>query len=381
MRVGILTFQFSDNFGALLQAYALRRWFTDRGHDAEFIAYHPTHVEEGGSLRLSLSPAAFKSNAKTLYLKSTAFLHQHFGNKDQARRFARFRQEQLGITGSPLRERQELVEAAGHYDLIVAGSDQIWSPSVQYGFDPAYFLEFAKDARVRRISYAASFGRDTLGADQITALGPLLRPLSSISVRELSGVDIVRQASGRDAACVPDPTLLHEQYDQLLAGASSGQEGHVFCYALRTAEVIREVAEGAARMTGTPILSPYNVHRRWREIGQTVHPGPAEWVSHLANASFVVTNSFHGTVFSILFRKPFLVAELPGSRVAMNARSRNLLSQLDLMDRFVRKEDLPRLDELLARPIDWDAVEAKQQGLREVGSSFLAHEVAQVENG
>ncbi|WP_081760081.1 polysaccharide pyruvyl transferase family protein [Pseudoxanthomonas suwonensis] len=381
MKVGILTFHFSDNFGALLQAYALRKWFMDRGHTAEFINYHPVHVEDGGSLRMSLSPSAMRANAKTVYLRTAALLHRHFGNRGQADSFHRFRQGALGISGPALRELSALRDASVEYDLIVAGSDQIWSPSIQYGFDPAYFLNFACNDQCRTISYAASFGRDRLSGQELQALGPFLQRLSSISVRELTGVEIVREASGREATCVPDPTLLHERYEQLLLDTHEVRRGHVFCYALRTAEVIRDVAEGASRAIGAPILSPYNVHRRWREIGQTVHPGPAEWVALLAQSGFVVTNSFHGTVFSILFRKPFLVAELPGARTAMNARSRNLLLQLGLMDRFVRKEDLPHLDALLARPIDWDEVAAKQKSLREIGSSFLSRELALVENG
>lgn len=376
MKVGILTFHFSDNFGALLQACALRRWFTDRGYVADFIPYHPSHIEEGGSIRLSLSPSALKANAKSLYLKSSAFLHRRFGNKDQAARFAEFRVKQLGISGKPLRTGSDLESIASHYDLIVAGSDQIWSPSVQHGFDPAYFLEFARESSARCISYAASFGRDTLLQEQTEELASLLQSLSSISVRELSGLEIVKAASGRDAACVPDPTLLHERYDDLLRESGDNRSGHVFCYALRTAEVIREIAEAASRALSAPIISPYNVHRRWREIGQTVHPGPAEWVSQLANASFVVTNSFHGTVFSILFRKPFLVAELPGSRMAMNARSRSLLEQLGLMERFVEQRKLALLGDLIQTPIDWDAVNVRQSRLRAQGSTFLEGQLA-----
>lgn len=379
MKIGILTFHFSENFGALLQAYALRKWFTDHGHVAEFIPYHPAHVEEGGSVQLSLTASALKANAKILYLKSAAFLHSHFGNKTQAIRFAEFRANQLGISGAPLRTIAELEAISSRYDLIVAGSDQIWSPSVQYGFDPAYFLSFAKHSSARLVSYAASFGRDKLSPQELEALAPLLRHLSSISVRELSGVGLVKAASGRNAACVPDPTLLHEQYSELLHTSDDNRSGHIFCYALRTAEVIRDVAETTSQTLSAPIISPYNVHRRWREIGQTVHPGPAEWVSQLANASFVVTNSFHGTVFSILFRKPFLVAELPGSRAAMNARSRNLLGQLGLMDRFVGTDHLPMVRTLIGTPINWDTVAAKQEILRQSGASFLEDELARTE--
>lgn len=375
MKVGILTFHFSDNFGALLQAYALRKWFMVNGHEAEFIPYHPSHVESGGAMQMSLRPAAVKANLKTVFLKVTAFLQRYFGDKDQAARFQEFRTKELGISRTFLRRASELEVISSRYDLIVAGSDQIWSPSIQFGFDPCYFLSFANRSTARCISYAASFGRDSLTPHQMELVAPLLESLSSISVRELSGVDIVRGASGLEAACVPDPTLLHDKYDELLDSSNDDSNGHIFCYALRTADVIREVSETAAAALSAPIISPHNVHRRWREIGQTVYPGPAEWVSQLVNASFVVTNSFHGTVFSVLFRKPFLVTELPGSRKAMNARSRNFLAQLGLMDRFVSKNELSKVPELIHSPIDWSNVAVRQEALRVTGASFLENEL------
>lgn len=379
MRIGILTFHFSDNFGALLQAYALRRWFLERGHQAEFIDYRPQHVEQGGRIRMSLLPADMKANAKTIYLKASSFFHRHFGDPDQADRFRDFRARHLGIDGAVSYVAEDLDRTQLPYDMIVAGSDQIWSPSVQYGFDPVYFLAFAGHTTARRISYAASFGRDDLPPEQMQALAPLLRSLSAISVRELSAVEIIGSAAGLEAACVPDPTLLHDRYDDLLAVSRDDRQDHVFCYALRTGEGIRDVAGHVSRRLGAPIISPYNVHRRWREIGTTVYPGPAEWLSYAANSRFVVTNSFHGTVFSVLLRRPFLVAEIPGTRLAMNARSRNLLTQLGLMDRFVGKQDLARIDELIDRPIDWEEVEARQRALRQAGSTFLEQQLQSIE--
>lgn len=378
MRVGILTFHFSDNYGALLQAYALRRWFHERGCEAEFINYHPQHVEDGGRLHFSFSPASFRVNAKKLFLRGSAQFQRRFGDKEREQKFASFRGQFVTSTGAAVRRVEDLASVCRGYDLLVAGSDQIWSPSMQYGFDPAYFLRFPVDGGARRISYAASFGTDTVSDEHAQHLRQLLSSLDGISVREESGVGIVRAATGRDAECVPDPTLLHAGYDALLRASTDSRRGHIFCYALRTSNGIREVAEAAAQALSAPIISPHNMHRRWREIGETVHPGPAEWISQIANASFVVTNSFHGTVFAILLRKPFLVAELPGSRVSMNARSRNLLSKLGLMGRYVTPSDTSRLRELIESPIDWEKVSAMQEAMRERGVRFLERELSRV---
>lgn len=370
--VGILTFHFSENFGALLQAYALRRWFVEQGCSTSFITYFPEHVEQGGAFRISMKPQVLRANLKIAYLKAAALLHHAMGSDDQERKFAEFRRDQLGIDEPSVGTLAQLADYPKRFDLYVAGSDQIWSPSVQYGFDPAYFLDFVREGAGRRIAYAASFGTDSLPQPRMSQLSPLLRNLDAVSVRELSGVQIVRTASGIEPACVPDPTLLHTEYDELLTGREAEQRGHVFCYALRTGEHIRDTAHQVARAFGAEVISPYNIHRRWREIGRTVHPGPIEWLSHVRNSAYVVTNSFHGAVFSILFQKPFVVVGLPGARSAMNARSKNLLGQLGLMDRFLERYSERGVAALLEAPIEWSSVAQKQRVLRLAGVNYLS---------
>ncbi|MGG6262453.1 polysaccharide pyruvyl transferase family protein [Stutzerimonas stutzeri] len=370
MKIGILTYHFSDNFGALLQAYALRRWLIERGHAAEFINYHPSYVEQGGSLLLPTSKERIKANIKILYLYFANIQRKLAGNPDQSLKFEEFRRDILGVNGPNYDSLEKLRSAALDHDVMIAGSDQIWNPSAQKGLDPAYFLAFG-NSRVRRLSYAASFGKDTLAPEFHDEARPLINRLDAISIREQSGVEIVHQLTGRQIACVPDPTLLHTQYEELLDLSQDRQDGHVFCYALRTAEGIRQVAEAAARKYQAQIISPYNIHRRWREIGTTVYPGPADWVRQIAHARCVVTNSFHGTVFSIIFRKPFVVVGLPGGKAVLNARAKNLLSSLGLMHRFLDAENASRAGEVLDQAIDWQSVELHQNALRAAGENFL----------
>lgn len=375
LRTGILTYHFSENFGAVLQAYALRRWFLERGHEAEFVNYHPGHVEEGGDFVSPWDPRRAKSNLKVLYLKLSSLRQRLFGDRAQAGKFERFRTHDLQIGGARIADQRDLASIRGRYDLLVAGSDQIWSPSTQRGFDPAYFLAFDAGPATRRISYAASFGRDALPAERVQEAGRLLQQLDAISVRERSGVEIVNAAAGKQATYVPDPTLLHADYDALLSSSGDQRSGHVFCYALRTGHGIRDIATSVAQRLDTEILSPYNVHRRWREIGTTVHPGPEDWVRLLANAGFVVTNSFHGTIFAILFRRPFIVAGLPGAKAGLSARSRNVLAEVGLSDRFVEAGDTARARDLVEAAIDWDAVEPRVAAYRKAGDDYLRREL------
>jgi len=377
-RIGLLTFHFSDNFGAVLQAYALKKWFEQQGCVAEFVNYHPRHVEEGGPLRKVLSPREAKANLKRLYLRATHLRTRWFGNSEQARKFATFRQEQLGVAGPSLRQSVDISSVASRFDLIVAGSDQIWGYSLQQGFDPAYFLAGGVPMDVRKVSYAASFGRDSFGNNQMEELARLLPSLDAISVRERSGVDIVRVAAGREAACVPDPVLLHSDYADLVRASMIEESGHVFCYALRSATGVREVAGAVAADLGCEVLSPYNVHRRWPEIGRTIFPGPADWVKLIQRAAFVVTNSFHGAVFSVLLHKPFIVVGLPAAKASLNARSQNLLLELGLQSRFLPADQRDHAGALMREAIDWNAVDARVEAYRQRGHDYLLRQLAEV---
>ncbi|MDO9030792.1 MAG: polysaccharide pyruvyl transferase family protein [Hydrogenophaga sp.] len=374
MNIGILTFHFSDNYGAALQAYALRRWFTQHGHEVQFIDYRPAHIEHGGRLSLPTSAAKLKANLKVIYLAVSAFINVYFGNQGQKEKFVKFRQQCLGVTdGANKTDNEAALANARSFDLIVAGSDQIWSPSQHFGFDPNYFLAFARAFSGRKISYAASFGRDKVSPAEAAQLPALLANFDAVSVRETSGLGLVEQAGGPSPVNVPDPTLLHSDYSQLVETVQPRQaDPYVFCYALRSPDNIRQTAELVAREMGIRIiLSPHNPHRRWVEIGQTVHPDPAEWVALLKNARFVVTNSFHGTVFSLLFHKPFIVAGLTGEKATANARALNLLRSVGLEHRFSPVFSNERVAGLAASPIDWPTVDAQLEALRHSGQQFL----------
>ncbi|WP_288254660.1 polysaccharide pyruvyl transferase family protein [uncultured Hydrogenophaga sp.] len=380
MNVGILTFHFSDNYGAALQAYALRRWLTEHGHRAHFIDYRPAHIEHGGRLSLPTSPEKLKANLKVVYLALSSFLHQHFGNRDQRDKFAHFRERFLDVASDAApTDNGASLAAAQAFDLIVAGSDQIWSPSQHFGFDPNYFLAFADAFRARKISYAASFGRDRVSSSEAEQLPRLLHHFDAISVREASGVTLVEQATGQRPANVPDPTLLHDNYTELTDRAPiAPDEPYVFCYGLRSPDNIRQTAELVSRQLNCRILSPHNPHRRWAEIGTTVYPDPGEWVGLVKNARFVVTNSFHGTVFALLFRKPFIVAGLTGDKAAANARAINLLRAVRLENRFAPSFSEHSTQALMNSPIDWANVDQRLGDLRQAGSDFLSAQLRAV---
>lgn len=372
MKIGLLTYHFSDNYGALFQAYALRRWLQERGAEAEFVNYHPPYVEEGGPLDRPWKPSLWRKNATILYMKQAHLRRRYFGDWRQTAAFDQFRAEHLGVRGPRLRQPEDLRPLMAEYDMLVCGSDQIWNPSIQRGLDPVYFLDIPGSNGLHKTAYAPSFGRSTIEPAYRAELERLLCGLDAISVRESSGLEILRSAGlPRDRALVvPDPTILLGRFDSLLSSGIRSNDS-VFCYALRTDEGIREVAEVAARLTGRALYAPRNPHQRWRDIGQGVIPGPREWLDMLARAGMVVSNSFHGVALSVVMNKPFIAVSLPGKRASMNARVQNLLTLAGLTDRIVDTADPARIRELAHTPVDWEQVNARLAAIRATGEAFL----------
>jgi hypothetical protein len=377
MKIGMLTYHFVDNYGALYQAYGLREWFRARGLDADFINYHPRYVEQGGPLDRPWKPSLWRKNATILYMKQAYWRRRLFGDRHQQALFEAFRKDTLGVRGPRLARAEDLAPALADCDMLVCGSDQIWNPSIQRGLDPVYFLDIPGAERARKVAYAPSFGRSSVEPAYMEQLGRLLSGLDGISVREATGLGILEAAGiPRDRAhVVPDPTVLLGQFDDLLAD-NDAPDDTVFCYALRTDETIREVAEETARLTGGVLRAPRNPHQRWKDIGAGIVPGPVEWLKMLARARIVVSNSFHGVALSVVLNRPFIAVSLPGRRAKMNARVENLLTVAGLTDRLLDTADPARIRALVETPIDWDSANARLAAVRAEAEAYLDEQIA-----
>lgn len=374
MRVGLITYHFSHNPGAVFQAYALREWLRRRGVDTEFINYQPWHVEAGGTIRDMLDLRHPTKAATIAYLRSMELLRHLRQSRLQRDQAAAFQRKFLGIKETGARHAGDL-QGLDTYDLLICGSDQIWNPSRQFGLDPAYFLEFGRTLNVRRISYAPSFGIAELAPAYRGLATRLISQLDAVSVREPSGTEIVRQLTGRQAVCVPDPTVLLGDFSQLLT-TPPPRKGHVFCYALRTSEMVRDVALYVGKSAGVEVIQPVPLGELWIPIGKTVKPGPQEWLQLLNAADTVVTNTFHGAVFSVLLNKRFVCVPVCGKRSAYNMRTQNFLTAIGLLDRLTTSANPKEIDSILKHSIDWTAVNARLATMRQIGSDYLDGQLA-----
>ena len=347
MKIGIMTFWWSnDNYGQLLQCYALQKYLRDAGHDAYLIRYTP--IVDG----TSFTPL-YKKLVKAL---NPICLFRHINSKIRARKiaaerrnhdrgFSNFRERHIVQSEKIYGSYQELKENPPEADCYIVGSDQVWNFSF-YGSDlkyklpviHAYFLDFGSPD-VKRMSYAASWSVDSLDRQLVTEIEPLLSKFDFVSVREKHGIELCRQCSYEYGEHVCDPTLLLEAdvYRKLYQNENiqKQEQKYLFLYMLNnqydfdTQKVYTFAAEKQLKVvyvTGNGVLDE-------REKCFATIP---EWLSLVDNAEYVITNSFHCCVFSILFRKQFGVVSLQGKLSGMNTRMESLFNQVKIEPRWLQ---------------------------------------------
>lgn len=337
--VAILTLPLGENYGGILQAYALQRVIRNMGHDVE------TSWSEGPTWRYALKrlPGLHKL-VRTL--KHDSRLQESDVSEYTSLFVARH------IKTVPY-WKLLLKSVSRRYGTFVVGSDQVWRR--EYAYIPHYLLNFAP-GKSNKISYAASFGKDDLSEyddNLVRTSRCLARRFDHISVREDSGVNIVRESWGLEAEHHLDPTMLlsAEDYDNLLRSPEtkiSDSHGELFSYILDQSQEKNEVVDAVAERCG---LDPFSIVSGDRNNGSSLPP-VSQWLKSFIDAKYVVTDSFHGTVFSILFNKPFLVV---GNVDRGLSRLTSLLRTFNLQDRFITSVESVT-GELILRKCDWDRI-------------------------
>lgn len=363
MKVGILTFHHSLNCGAALQAWALQTCLREAGVDARIVNYGKI----GWPGKYYLRTDSLRHFVGSFYNGFNTFRQTVFIEAYRRRLYRRFQRDCMGL-GAAVAKADIPKLGCTH---LIAGSDQVWHPVINEG-DETYFLANAADG-VKRISYAPSFGVDKFDAALERKMAGWLAKFDALSVREMQGAAIVKRLCGREAAVVCDPTLLlpRTAYEQVKRPPRFGlPERYVAVYTICG----HPWAEAAAVRLGERLRLPV-VHLPGGQLARWYLPskakrvtalGPSEWLWFVRHADYVVTNSFHGTVFSLLFHRPFTVA-LNGT--ASDARMETLLAGTGLEARAVAAADAPALDG--GRAIDWAAVDRALREKAAAGQAFL----------
>jgi len=359
LKTGLVTFYHIHHYGALLQAAATERAVESLGGQCEIIDYYVNQNND-----LFRKPTGVGSAAADAH---TALHYRPL--KARYQRFEQFAKDHLRISAHRFESLEELRSAQLPYDLILSGSDQIWNPKIfpDGQFDPVFFGAFSQR---RKIAYAPSFGVPRIPEGMEEELRGYLKRFSHISVRERQGQAIVRDITGQEVPVVLDPTLLltREQWSAMAAPPDlSG--GYILCYCISRPGALVPYIHQLAERTGLPVVQLCGIRQRVHPRARCVlDAGPAEFLGLFQHASYVCTNSFHGTVFSVQFQKPFFTAVAPGELAEPeSSRTFSILSRLGLADRIIGKGDTAELD----GTVDWAAVDRRLCGARQSSLDYL----------
>lgn len=365
-RIGIITFQRIGNYGAELQAYALGAKLRHMGYAAENIDYlyykHPRHISS--AMERPTIPVSFKNRLKILLFPLVAALRNRESPKTKRTRKIRFNDwfvKNVSV-GREYRSVMSLYDDPPKYDVYMVGSDQIWNPRICSNIAP-YFLDFAPDG-ARCVSYASSFGVNELSGPVFYRYKQWFKRFSYIGLREKSGVNIVKgMALDAKVAHVLDPTLLLTVEDWSRVAIEPDKKPHgtyLLLYDLIASSETVALAKRWANQNGWDVI----------RIGDGAY-GPGEFIWLFSHAEAVVTNSFHGTVFSILYHRQFYSVIPTG--VTNAGRIESLLRSLSLSHRLVKASMCGSLE--FGPRIEFESVDALLEKMQAKSIDFLKESI------
>ena len=350
--VGILTFLHNDNYGSTLQAWALQKTLRDLGYDALHLDYCPDTKEKIlNLLRSGNSPMLVVEGLRKRHVRQ-----QQDGAVAKHASFADFYAQHMRLT-DPCPNQRALARAAAHCSVLMTGSDQVFSP---VWLNPAYFLPFAEKHQ-RRMAYAPS-----LGVSQITSarkakrMTRWLRDFEALSCREQEGAALLASLTGKTVPVLPDPVLLqHREAWLSLAENNVPAKPYLVTYFIGDNPAYWEKARDLAASLGLDILViPVTQSAYAQPFDKAEGLSPQAWLGRLAGAAHVLTDSFHGTAFSLLMHRPHTILRryAEDDPESKNSRLDQLMRSLQLTPNA-----LP----------DWAEVDQRIAALREEGIHWL----------
>lgn len=365
--IGILTFHWADDYGAMLQTYALKRYIEELGKATEIIAYAPLRLT--GRYHILPVTASVRDKQYKYHFDCWLFLRNLLLGAAYFRRqmnMHEFRRKYL--TKEPPVKHAERISLR-KYSCVFVGSDQVWNPEITVGFDDAYLGRIKDKGACRLVAYGASFGGARLSARECVELVEAIREnFADISLREKGAADFLCRYLHRNIVNVLDPTLLLEKEAWERLAREPEEKDYILIYETeenrRMMKYVYELAKTFHKkviQVSMPVSLKPKIGVRFRVAG-----GPAEFLGYVQNAWCVVTNSLHGTVFSILMEKQFLVF----AHSSRNERMESLLKKLGLEARLINADEEAG-SQKMCRKIDWRKVRDYLGRERKISKKFI----------
>lgn len=367
MRLGGLTW-WRNNYGSILQAYALQQELNSMPNVSyEIINQYGKKIVSLDNLLDKIKTLGFRKTAQRIVWK--------FGMKKLRNRsvnIQKFIDERLKVSSKQYTEKS-IAEANSEYDGFVCGSDQIWNPTLT-GLDSMYWLGFSNEGKLR-FSYAPSIGVNDVSDDEARMIRKNLNRFDAVSCREESGTQLLNRIEGKQVCeTVLDPTLLVDRkiWDQMCVDYES--DPYIFVYMLRGTKEQRELIECFAKSVRMKIVTmpfmeaEYPVWYDFKFGDKKIwDAAPDEFISIIRNATYVFTDSFHSSVFSILYHVPFF--NFPKKGKAQLSRIVGLQNLLQIDSRMVNSED--DINRVAQKQIDWEMVDDLLEKARKKSKKYI----------
>lgn len=379
MRIGILTFHGADNFGCVLQCMALQnviKFLLPRS-EVEVINYIMPNLAEKRLIipYNQLKRIKKEKGRKIAYKRLIENLKTLWGREKRILKFKQFRYRYLNISGAPFSSGIKLE----NYDVCIVGSDQVWNMGLVKSKEDVFFLKMF-GSNVRKISYAASTGHSQFSVGELAWLKENLADIDAVSIREKSAYSSVQSIIKSKLHVCLDPTLLHKaEYWRNIEKKpkAMGNKKYVFMYGLgyafckeqekKACEFAREIAERENLIVVHSYYGEYS-KRFDKNAKHCYYQGPGEFLWLVDHAEYVVNCSYHGTVFSIIFQKPFYTFSTGGN----SARMRDLVDTFGINDRYL--EDKVN-NEKISWDIDWKKVKIRWEAERNKSLTYLKNAI------
>ena len=360
-KVLILSQPLHTNYGGLLQAYALQKVVRSLGFDVK---------TDRIGLRQNVSP--LHPSNMTRLIKNTVknIIGYNKNSKIIAQHTDRFIDKHIKTAKiSYLTDRQ-----INKYDIFIVGSDQVFRKP--YSCVRKYFLEDLKDRDDKiKIAYSASFGVEDLSEwtkEDIRVCKTLALKFNAVSVREDTGVEIFRNVFQTQAKHVLDPTMLlnKEDYLEVIEPEDKTERDNILmCYILDKTEDKQKVIDTVKdklKLTPLEIMPEQRLTKQTKDVTKCIFPSVSKWIAGFRDAKFVVTDSFHGTVFAIIFNKPFICLANPSAGLT---RIESLLKLFNIEDRLIYSSD--DISDMFISEMDFQTINNKKKFLQKEGLQFL----------
>lgn len=327
-KIGLLTFSYSSNPGSVLQAYALQQILSEKmSCDVHIINYQKQQAGKPIIGKTVFMPPLRNWTPKNILKWIIRIIEHPIRMKPYKKFFNKF------YNGYPTKRclRKELPSLEEKYDKFIVGSDQVWNFD-SWNVDETYFLDFVKDSS-KKISYAASLGNTDIPQAKSDIAQKLISEFSKISVRESTSVETITKLTGKEATLVLDPSLLMSKERYMDLAKFPKQKNYVLLY-LR--EESPELEAAARKFAHSRSLGFVKILKHWKcsTNGKALKGlSPQQWLGYINNADYVITNSFHGICFSIIFEKQFYVDVLKKVSTSTNPRMTCVLELFGLQAR------------------------------------------------